>query len=206
MATEKYRLLLFTLLLRSETVHHAQPQLRDNFTTLPQCRARGKFKKGRYRDVNGLERIADDPLGAEDEPRGGSGFTTVGIGESRITIVSYINDEIAVLWELAIMRHDFHSFGLCLCNQHSIKWVAVQQRQSSKDNGMPRIEFKFLNTALFCSKPDIIRRKRHQHSVLLMFDGNFGNADRTEKQLIHLIGKNTQGRVRQRLTLANHPQ
>ena len=104
------------------------------------------------------------------------------------------------------MRHDFHSFGLGLCNKHSIKWVAMQQWQSPQSNSMLRVEFNFLNTALFCANPNIIRQKRHHHSVLLMLDGNFSNANRTEEQLIRTTGKNMQSRSGQRPTFADHPQ
>ena len=85
------------------------------------------------------------------------------------------------------MRQQLHTLGLGLSEDDSIKRVTMKLRQSPQGNSVPRVEYQFPNTTLFCRKPNIIRRKRHQRSVLLMFDGYFGNANRTEEQIVRLI-------------------
>jgi len=37
------------------------------------------------------------------------------------------NDEIAILWELAIMRHDLDPLAFCMGEQHAVKRIAMEQ-------------------------------------------------------------------------------
>ncbi len=103
--------------------------------------------------------------------------------------------------------HDDHAMNHCLADQHAIKWILMEFRESDEMQRCTFFQQQRLHTVLFSlgwNEP--LGRLRQRQSSKGIFDGNFPRGNRAKKNLVCRISKEFPGPRREFRGLGNNPE